>query len=86
MAASETVVKSLALTGLTPLTADESHQVLEQLIVSGADSLDVLRGSFLESHLPALADGSLRTAFAAAYPEAWARIDYPGPLAGPDDE
>ena len=42
MAASETVVRSLALQGLTPLTSDESHQVLEQLIVSGAVQATVL--------------------------------------------
>ena len=42
MAASDTVVRSLALQGLTPLTSDESHQVLEQLIVSGAVQATVL--------------------------------------------
>ncbi len=42
MAASETVVRSLALQGLTPLTSDESHQVLEQLIVSKAVQATVL--------------------------------------------
>jgi acyl transferase domain-containing protein len=42
MAASETVVRSLALQGLTALTSDESHQVMEQLIVSGAVQATVL--------------------------------------------
>ncbi len=42
MAASETVVRSLALQGLTPLTSDESHQVMEQLIRNGAVQATVL--------------------------------------------
>ncbi len=35
MAASETVVRSLALQGLTPLTSEESHEVMERLILGG---------------------------------------------------
>ncbi len=42
MAASPTVVRSLAFQGLTPLTADEAHQAMEQLIATGAIQATVL--------------------------------------------
>lgn len=57
-----------------------------QLIVNGADSLDVLRGSFLAPHLPALADGVREAPIdeLTGFAEQWSVGEKGAPLAAGD--